>query len=89
MTHNFTEIQLTELIEAAKEAAIHSVNTDTCGVCGLHFDECEVDTYIDDWPVTPETKVYFSCAGAKLRKVFVESKELLIKGGSSWWLDES
>jgi hypothetical protein len=82
---DFTESQLVELIEAAKEAAVHRINSDTCGVCGLHFHECEEDVCSDDFPITPETKVYFSCAGARLRKVFVESKKLLVKD-LGWWL---
>jgi hypothetical protein len=89
MTQEFTEAQLAQLIESAKEAAVSRHNPDVCGICGLHFNECEVDTYFEDYD--EETgklvgKEFFSCAGARLRTVFVESKKLLIKGGYSWWL---
>ena len=37
MSQNFTESQLTELVEAAKEAAVHRVCSDACGICEHHF----------------------------------------------------
>jgi hypothetical protein len=56
------ESRLAALTEAARDAARHPVHSDTCGVCGKHFEECEEGFEIGTGP-----KPKPGCAGAQLR----------------------
>lgn len=60
--------KLVQVAEAAREAAVHGVCTDTCGVCGYHFADCEKDvaSYADGPPFKQED-LFFACPGARIR----------------------
>lgn len=49
-----------------KLCATHPVNPDTCGVCGLHLNECDVDLVLVDCE-NPSGPTEPACAGAKAR----------------------
>lgn len=51
-----------DLVTAARNCGIDEENPDTCGVCGLHFAECEQDRYVGAVSDTP------CCTGAIVRK---------------------
>lgn len=49
------------LRKALEDCARHSVNFDTCGVCGLHIEDCNRETaFVGDIKM-------FECAGARAR----------------------
>jgi hypothetical protein len=71
----------TELVNAAnwigdfraalQDCAVDETNPDTCGVCGLHFADCDTDhRHVGD----PDGPLEPACAGARAR--------VLIKKGS-------
>jgi hypothetical protein len=75
----------TELVNAAnwigdfraalQDCAVDETNPDTCGVCGLHFTDCESDQRrVGDGPLE------HACAGARARV-------LIKKGSPSWKID--
>jgi hypothetical protein len=62
------------IVRAARECAISFIG-DTCGVCGLHFHECEVERCShDDLPFT-EDNSFFECAGARVRAALARHDE--------------
>lgn len=63
-------VEAYRVVQAARDCGTHPVNDDTCGVCGLHFHECESEmrcvgdeTDGRDIPIGRE----FACPGARVR----------------------
>ncbi len=65
---------LRKIAKAAEAAGTHEVNFDTCGVCGLHFEECEVERVSHD--DAPGAETFPACAGARIRSALLELKAL-------------
>jgi len=57
--------ELEAVVEAARPCGTHPVNDDTCGVCGLHFAECEAERASDD--DSPDATTFPACPGARVR----------------------
>ena len=69
------EARVAELETAAQDAGTHPICTDTCGVCGKHFEECEVEmSSHDDPPWTSSTRVWPSCPGARIRAALAKGQ---------------
>ncbi len=60
--------ELVHLREAARDCAVSSDNSDTCGVCGKHFSECEAERMERD------DQGVFACSGARLRAAMESSR---------------
>ena len=62
---------LAKLIEAAKDCAINRDMPDICGVCGLHFADCDAERamYVDDFEEGRHNNTFPSCAGGRMRIV--------------------
>ena len=68
------EQRLAELTAAARDCGTHAVNFDTCGVCGKHFPECEVERLIDDEICGCDDGP--ACPGARVRVALRRFKEV-------------
>jgi len=63
--------QIQALRAALRDCATHPVNADTCGVCGRHFPECEVDQQFMEAPSMVKDPTLIrqpACAGARARE---------------------
>lgn len=60
--------------KALQDCARHSINFDTCGVCGQHFDDCESDRAVadEDQPFTDEN-TFPACPGARARALLART----------------
>jgi hypothetical protein len=68
------------IVRAARECAI-GVASDTCGVCGLHFHECEEEKSSHDDPPFNADNQFFSCAGARVRQALARHDETVENWG--------
>jgi hypothetical protein len=66
------ERRIAELIAEAKDCGTHPINFDTCGVCGKHFAECEVERLVDDEVCGCDDGP--ACPGARVRVVLRKLK---------------
>ena len=64
------------VIDAARECGTSREHLDLCGVCGLHFPECEEDrVWRDDTPPMTRETSEPGCAGARVRQALARYDE--------------
>ena len=68
-TDELEEKRTKELEKALAACGTHHVNADTCGVCGLHFEQCEEDRFYTAGPPFDPAESKLACAGAVARQV--------------------
>ena len=73
-------LRIIELESVLEQCATHPVNSDTCGVCGEHFEDCEKDIVCigddaDEHDIP--TGRTFGCPGARARRV-LEGKSVML-----------
>ena len=65
------EDEIKRLTDALKACGISRDNPDTCGVCGLHFADCEEECLVDEVDGT-FFEIGFACPGAVARQIVQE-----------------
>lgn len=76
-----TQSALSKLLDAAQDCGTNWDNPDTCGVCHLHFHECEEDQFCVDLPGEEHLDLDIpngrepACPGARLRITLEQYKQ--------------